>query len=76
MVMKTEIRVSTKECSYCGEPHNGYHMKRDAKGRDYIICGSGPSAVRVDIQFVKLKSKNPYQPGKWIVDDTREKNNM
>ena len=70
--MKTDIKVSTKDCSHCGESHSGYHLKRDSKGHDYIICGSGPLAQRVDVEFVKLKSKNPYQPGKWTIDDTTD----
>ena len=66
--MKTDVKVSTKDCALCGKSHSGYHMKIDSKGVKHIICGSGPNAKRVNIVFIDPKSKNSYQPGKWTID--------
>lgn len=66
--MKTDVRVSTKDCHHCGHAHKGYHMKIDSKGIKHIICGSGRDAQRVNIEFINPTSKNPYQPGKWTID--------
>ena len=68
VTMKTNIKVSTTDCGYCGKTHKGFHLKLDSKGKQYVICGSGPNAQRVDVQFVDPKSRNPFQPKKWTVD--------
>ncbi len=66
--MKTDTKVSTQSCSNCGKAHSGFRLKVDSKGREYVICGAGKTAKRVDVTFRDPKSKNPYQPGKWTKD--------
>lgn len=66
--MKTEIRVSTGDCANCGHSHAGFRVKLDSKKVQYVICGAGKTAKRVNVVLIDPKSKNPYQPGKWTVD--------
>jgi hypothetical protein len=51
--------------------HSGFRMKIDSKGVKYVLCGSGSNAKRVNIVFIDPKSKNSYQPGKWVVDGNK-----
>ena len=66
--MKTDTKVSTTECNLCKKSHTGFRLKIDGKGVKYVICGAGPSAKRVNVEFRNPLSKNPYQPGKWTID--------
>ena len=66
--MKTEIKISTDDCPLCHKAHKGFRLKIDSKGVHNVMCGSGPNAKRVNVVYRDLKSKNPYQPGKWTVD--------
>ena len=66
--MKTNLKASTTDCGLCHKAHSGYHVKADSKGVQYVLCGSGASAKRVNLVLRDPKSKNPYQPGKWTID--------
>lgn len=66
--MKTYIKVSTTNCSYCGKSHDNFRLKVDSTGKNYVICGSGRKAQRVNVILKNPLSKNLYQPGKWTVD--------
>jgi hypothetical protein len=66
--METDIKVSTTSCSHCKKAHTGFRVKKDSKGVEYVICGAGPTAQRVNVVYRNPNSKNPYQPGKWTID--------
>ena len=66
--MKTDTYVSTSDCGNCGKAHTGFRLKVDSKGVQYVICGGGKDAKRVNVTFINPKSKNTYQPGKWTID--------
>jgi hypothetical protein len=66
--MTTDIKVSTTSCKNCGKAHTGFRVKRDSKEVEYVICGAGKDAKRVNVEYRNPNSKNPYQPGKWTVD--------
>ena len=61
----TNIRISIESCPACGKPHTNFHVKRDSKGVEYIICGGGKTAKRVNVEYRNPNSKNPYQPKAW-----------
>lgn len=67
--MKTDTKVSTKDCGNCHKTHAGFRVKIDGKGVHYVICGQGKTAKRVNVVYLDPKSRNPYQPGKWTVDN-------
>jgi hypothetical protein len=66
--MKTELHASTTDCGLCHKAHSGFRVKADSKGVQYVLCGSGATAKRVNLVLRDPKSKNPYQPGKWTID--------
>jgi hypothetical protein len=67
--MKTDLHVSTKDCGLCGKAHDGFRVKQDAKGVQYVLCGSGAKAKRVNVVIHDpTKSKNAHYPGKWTID--------
>ena len=57
--MKTDLKASTTDCGLCHKAHNGYHVKQDSHGVQYVICGSGPNAKRVNLVLRDPKSKIP-----------------
>jgi len=65
--MKTDIKVSTDDCGHCGKAHKGFRVKIDSKGVQHVICGAGKTAQRVNVVMRDPKSKNPFQPGKWVL---------
>jgi len=69
--MRTDIKVSTSDCGYCGKAHEGFRVKIDSSGVHYVICGAGKKAQRVNIKYRNVTSKNTHQPKTWVVVDSQ-----